>query len=381
MAGSRGMASELAVVGGWELVRKAGEGASSVVYEGKKGGRRGAVKVLGEGFGLEEAELLARLDRVWGPALLDAGRDGAGRSSSPSGSMANRSDPNVRPSERGNLGDRTCGGAGDRRAPRSWCSPRGREARQHRLAPAHPEARRAERAGGHAHRSRARDWKPAKLLVEARRSTRRRSFDRVATSDRAPTSSRSERSSKSGVCMVSSRGLPRRCARHRRGRVLPRRGSQSGRRVSSGSKRMKLRTRRARVSAVRRVYLALRAREIAARRTSWACPASRASGSMRRSRSHAQDPSARGRARVRHFVGARARALDHRARRRVGCVVAACSRATRRSQSDCARSPNARRSPRGRSRICAAIGRPRSRSSRTTPRSRSRSRGHTRRRR
>ena len=77
MAGSRGMASELAVVGGWELVRKAGEGASSVVHEGKKGGRRGAVKVLAEGFGLEEAELLARLDRVWGPALLDAGRDGS----------------------------------------------------------------------------------------------------------------------------------------------------------------------------------------------------------------------------------------------------------------------------------------------------------------
>jgi len=75
MAGSRDMTSELAVIGGWDLVRKAGEGASSVVYEGKKEGRRGAVKVLAKGFGLEEAELLARLDRVWGPALLDAGRD------------------------------------------------------------------------------------------------------------------------------------------------------------------------------------------------------------------------------------------------------------------------------------------------------------------
>src|SRR5690349_9433101 len=76
MAGSRDVASELAALGGWELVRKAGEGTSSVVYEGKKGASRGAVKVLGDGFGLEEAELLGRLDRVWGPALLDAGRDG-----------------------------------------------------------------------------------------------------------------------------------------------------------------------------------------------------------------------------------------------------------------------------------------------------------------
>src|SRR5690242_6659678 len=76
MAGARGMTSQLADVGGWSLARRAGEGASSVVWEGTKGGKRGAVKVLAAGFGLAEAELLARLDRVWGPALLDAGRDG-----------------------------------------------------------------------------------------------------------------------------------------------------------------------------------------------------------------------------------------------------------------------------------------------------------------
>src|SRR5690348_17008350 len=76
MAGSTDVASELAVIGGWELVGKAGEGASSVVYEGTKDGRRAAVKVLANGFGLEEAELLARLDRVWGPALIDVGREG-----------------------------------------------------------------------------------------------------------------------------------------------------------------------------------------------------------------------------------------------------------------------------------------------------------------
>jgi transcriptional regulator with GAF, ATPase, and Fis domain len=76
MAGANHVASELAALAGWELVRKAGDGASSVVWEGTKGGKRGAVKVLAEGFGLEEAELLARLDRVWGPALLDLGREG-----------------------------------------------------------------------------------------------------------------------------------------------------------------------------------------------------------------------------------------------------------------------------------------------------------------
>jgi len=75
------MASTLAEVGDWQLVREAGEGATSVVYEGirKDDQARGAVKVLKEGFGLEEAALLARVGRTWGPAWLDAGTcDGRG---------------------------------------------------------------------------------------------------------------------------------------------------------------------------------------------------------------------------------------------------------------------------------------------------------------
>ncbi len=79
MAGERAVTSELAEAAGWQLVRKAGAGASSVVYEGRRGTERGAVKVLELGFGLEEAALLARLGRLWGPALLDAGTLDDGR--------------------------------------------------------------------------------------------------------------------------------------------------------------------------------------------------------------------------------------------------------------------------------------------------------------
>ena len=75
---SKGMrsASELA---GWEIVRKAGAGASSVVHEAKRGDVRGALKVLERGFGLEEAAVLARVACEWGPALLDVGVTSDGR--------------------------------------------------------------------------------------------------------------------------------------------------------------------------------------------------------------------------------------------------------------------------------------------------------------
>jgi len=63
----------LADVGRWRLLSKAGEGASSVVYRGVSGAETGAVKLLKAGFGLEEASVLGRVGRTWGPALLDAG--------------------------------------------------------------------------------------------------------------------------------------------------------------------------------------------------------------------------------------------------------------------------------------------------------------------
>ncbi len=79
MAAVLDLTAELATAGEWELGRKAGEGSSSVVYEGHRGTTRGAVKVLAKGFGHEEAALLARLGRRWGAAFLDAGSLDDGR--------------------------------------------------------------------------------------------------------------------------------------------------------------------------------------------------------------------------------------------------------------------------------------------------------------
>src|SRR5450631_1301453 len=73
MAVMKAPTAMLATAGEWQLVRKVGEGASSVVYEGKRGTVVAAVKVLQPGFGLEEAALLAHLGRMWGPSWLDAG--------------------------------------------------------------------------------------------------------------------------------------------------------------------------------------------------------------------------------------------------------------------------------------------------------------------
>ncbi|HEY1959455.1 MAG TPA: lipopolysaccharide kinase InaA family protein, partial [Polyangiaceae bacterium] len=74
MGAQEGAASKLARAGGWKLGRQAGSGGSSVVFEGERDAVRGAVKILDRGFDLGEATLLARLGRRWGPRLLDAGR-------------------------------------------------------------------------------------------------------------------------------------------------------------------------------------------------------------------------------------------------------------------------------------------------------------------
>ncbi len=79
MAEETALTSPLAAVGSWKLLRQVGEGATSVVFQGTSGGKTGAVKVLKAGFGLEEAALLASLGRAWGPSLLDVGTsDGVG---------------------------------------------------------------------------------------------------------------------------------------------------------------------------------------------------------------------------------------------------------------------------------------------------------------
>src|SRR5580698_7691528 len=70
-------------VGDWRLVERVGEGATSVVWLARHAqtGQRAALKRLKEGAEgaaaalLREAELLARVRRRWGPALLDVGPD------------------------------------------------------------------------------------------------------------------------------------------------------------------------------------------------------------------------------------------------------------------------------------------------------------------
>ena len=73
MGGSERLASSLAVIGEWVVDRPVGQGVTSTVFLARKGAQQGAVKVLGQGYGLREAEVLARLDRRWGPTWLDAG--------------------------------------------------------------------------------------------------------------------------------------------------------------------------------------------------------------------------------------------------------------------------------------------------------------------
>lgn len=66
-----------AVVGGWALDSVAGEGASGTVFRASRAdGMRAALKVArsAEDWIGREAALLARAQRRWGPALLDAGR-------------------------------------------------------------------------------------------------------------------------------------------------------------------------------------------------------------------------------------------------------------------------------------------------------------------
>ena len=70
-------------VGDWRLVERVGEGATSVVWLARhaQSGQRAALKRVKEGAQgaaaalLREAELLARVRRRWGPALLDVGPD------------------------------------------------------------------------------------------------------------------------------------------------------------------------------------------------------------------------------------------------------------------------------------------------------------------
>src|SRR5215470_88933 len=57
---------------GWELVTRAGEGASAVVWKARRGETLAALKIGVEA--LREAEIVARAGRRWGPPVLDAGR-------------------------------------------------------------------------------------------------------------------------------------------------------------------------------------------------------------------------------------------------------------------------------------------------------------------
>jgi serine/threonine-protein kinase PknK len=62
----------------WQLLRRAGAGATAVVYEARHGisGARAALKVIPASLGavaFQEIALLGQLDRRWGPTLLDAG--------------------------------------------------------------------------------------------------------------------------------------------------------------------------------------------------------------------------------------------------------------------------------------------------------------------
>jgi len=62
------------LVAGWELVEKIGSGATSEVWRGRREGADAAIKCIhGEPQGRTEAEIIAQLDRQWGPRFLDAG--------------------------------------------------------------------------------------------------------------------------------------------------------------------------------------------------------------------------------------------------------------------------------------------------------------------
>ncbi len=63
---------------GWEVLERAGEGSAATVWRARRAdGREAAVKVGKDGaLALHEAELVARLDRRWGPEVLDAGTAG-----------------------------------------------------------------------------------------------------------------------------------------------------------------------------------------------------------------------------------------------------------------------------------------------------------------
>ncbi len=78
---SGGKAPELAAtpeLAGWRILEKAGEGASGIVFRVARSndGELGALKVAhgAEDFVDRERRVLARVQRRWGPALLDSGR-------------------------------------------------------------------------------------------------------------------------------------------------------------------------------------------------------------------------------------------------------------------------------------------------------------------
>ena len=63
---------------GWEILERAGDGASATVWRARRAdGRIAAIKMGDRGaIALREAELVARVGRRWGPEALDAGRVG-----------------------------------------------------------------------------------------------------------------------------------------------------------------------------------------------------------------------------------------------------------------------------------------------------------------
>ena len=76
----------------WHVVGRAGEGATAVVYKAEHAttGATAALKVLRKDLGelaLREIALLGKLDRRWGPSLLDAGVIPSGTPELPGGSL------------------------------------------------------------------------------------------------------------------------------------------------------------------------------------------------------------------------------------------------------------------------------------------------------
>src|SRR5580704_1752736 len=72
----------------WVPLERIGEGASAVVFRAQRagGGETCALKVARPGFSLaRESEVVARVARRWGPALLDLGRVPAGAVGLPAG--------------------------------------------------------------------------------------------------------------------------------------------------------------------------------------------------------------------------------------------------------------------------------------------------------